>query len=24
VSARMTMLNGVLSKWNTCTWYDGP
>ena len=24
VSASMTIVNGVMSKWNTCTWYDGP
>jgi hypothetical protein len=23
-SARVTIVNGVVSKWNTCTWYDGP
>ena len=23
-SARVTIINGVMSKWNTCTWYDTP
>jgi hypothetical protein len=23
-SASMTIVDGVMSKWNTCTWYDGP
>jgi hypothetical protein len=23
-SARVTVIHGVVSRWNTCTWYDGP